>query len=48
MNRSAEDLKIGGLKRTQNKISNIRDRLIEKIIHNFSSSVLSEEEKPAL
>ena len=40
--------KIEGLKRTQNKISNIRNRPTENIIHNFSFYVLSEEEKRAL
>ena len=40
--------KIEGLKRTQNKTKNIRNQPTENIIHNFSSYVLSEEEKCAL
>ena len=40
--------KIENLKRTQNKINNIRNRPAENIIHNFSSYALSEEEKRAL
>ena len=40
--------KIENLKRTQNKINNIRNRPTENIIHNFSSYALSEEEKRAL
>ena len=40
--------KIEGLKRTQNKINNIRNRPTEHIIHNFLSYVLSKEEKRAL
>ena len=40
--------KIEGLKRTQNKINNIRNRSTKKIIHNFSSYALSEEENRAL
>ena len=36
------------LKRTQNKIKNIRNCPTENIIHNFSSYALSEEEKRAL
>ena len=40
--------KIEGLKRTQNKINNIRNRPTENIIHNSSSYALSEEEKCAL
>ena len=40
--------KLQGLKRTQNKINNIRNRPTENIIHIFSSYVLSEEEKRAL
>ena len=40
--------KIEVLKRTQNKIKNIRNCPTENIIHNFSSYALSEEEKRAL
>ena len=40
--------KLQGLKRTQNKINNIRNRPTENIIHIFLSYVLSEEEKRAL
>ena len=40
--------KIEGLKRTQNKINNIRNCPTENIIHNSSSYALSEEEKCAL
>ena len=37
--------RIEGLKRTQNKTNNIRNRPTENIINHFSSYVLSEEEK---
>ena len=37
--------RIEGLKRTQNKTNNIRNRPTKNIIHHFSSYVLSEEEK---
>ena len=40
--------KIENLKRTQNKINNIRNRSAENIIHNFSTFALSEEQKRAL
>ena len=40
--------KIEGLKRTQNKINNIRNCSTKKIIHNFSSYALSEEENRTL
>ena len=39
---------IEGLKRTHNKINNIRNWTTENVIQNFSSYVLSGEEKSAL